>query len=223
MLNKLLKRFVNSDVTKMLVLDTRSFVADASLPDLTCSMLDSEQLCTLASDQAFGLSEAFVRDFEAFGFSGIAARLGNEVVGVSFLAKNRVPTRHNRGGDAFRGIGLRLPADVQFLFKVEVRPEWRGRRIHSAMILHVIEHLGTQKLRAIVTTTDWRNRAFLASAYRQGFKPSGYASEFVVAGAHLYQLPKPLDALPSGDLSDGNVLRKRVVTCYREETADEPS
>jgi ribosomal protein S18 acetylase RimI-like enzyme len=97
-----------------------------------------------------------------------------------------VPARHNSGGHRFNGIALDLPAATQYLFKVEVRPAYRGQRIAAAMIGHAIEHFGVDQLKAIITTTDWTNQSFISSVRRQGFRKLGFASEFHFAGTCMY-------------------------------------
>jgi len=180
------------DITRVLSLNTRQFKASTCLSDAQFEFLSITRLQELCNQSKFDLSKSFTDDFISLGFTGIAAKVHNEVVGVCFLATMSIVSRHNRGGDNFHGIGIRLPANTQFLFKVEVEPDWRGQRINAAMIRFAIEQLGTKQLAQIVTTTDWRNQAFLNSAYRQGFQNVGWASEFVLAGKHFYQRPKTL-------------------------------
>ncbi len=189
--------FVQSDITRVLTLDVSKAPAENTMADLQCRLLDVDGLQQLRSSQAFSVTEAFVDDFVTQRFTGVAAHVDGRVVGVCFFVRNSVAARHNRGGEQFKGIGISLPPHTQYLFKVEVLPDFRGRRVHAAMTAFAIANIDVGNLRAIVTTTHWRNKAYLASVYRQGFSARGMASELIVAGKHLFFISPPFDVIES--------------------------
>lgn len=196
---KALNKICTADITRVLFLDRRTFVKPEFDNDIVCRFLQRADLETLSSLNRFGINNAFIKDFDQNGFRSIGATVNGDVVGIIFLSSGIVPARHNSGGPAYNGISVEAPKGCFYLFKVDVLPEYRGRRANPAMIAHAFESLGEDELNSIVTTTDWTNEAFYKSASRLGFVQRGHAAEFVFAGTHLYHLPKAIDA------SDGKV------------------
>ena len=182
------------DITRVLLLDTsKPMVTACLLPALNCKLLGRSDLDELLDDEHFGLTPQFIADFSEHGFTGVAALVEGRTVGLLFMASNRIAARHNSGGPQFNGIGMTLPTGVHYLFKVLIKPEFRGKRINTSMIVFAIEHLKSAGLKTIVTTTDWTNVAFLKSAATTGFRRCGFAAEWVIASRHFYKLPAPLN------------------------------
>ena len=191
---KALNKVCTADITRVLFLDRRTFTRPDFGEEITCRYLTKEDLETLSAVNRFGINESFVKDFEKYRFLCIGATINSEVVGIIFLGSGSIPERHNSGGPAYHGIGVETPKGCFYLFKVDVHPEFRGRRVNPAMIAFAFESLKPSMLQSIVTTTDWTNEAFFKSASRLGFVQRGHAAEFVFAGTHLYHLPKAIDA-----------------------------
>lgn len=191
---KALNKICTADITRVLFLERRTFVSPEFDKDIVCRFLDKADLEKFSSVNRFGINESFIKDFEKFGFLAIGATINGEVVGIIFLSSGTIPARHNSGGPNFHGIGVEAPPGCFYLFKVDVLPEFRGRRANPAMIAFAFEALKPSALKSIVTTTDWTNQPFFKSASRLGFVQRGHAAEFVFAGTHLYHLPKAIDA-----------------------------
>jgi len=197
---RLLNLFCHADITRVLLLDTRTArtVHDRGAL-IKCQWLDSDALEVLANDADFAVGQQFIDDFKQFGFLGVSATVNRALVGILFLAPDLIVARHNSGGAAFKGIGVRMPKGVYYLFKVAVKPESRGKRVNAAMISYAIAQLGPDILSTVVTTTDWTNQSFLSSVENYGFRRCGFASEFVIAGRHFYQLPAAIEpSIPPG-------------------------
>jgi len=209
---KALNVVCKADITRVLLLNAKQFANKPVHSGIACHFLNVEELETLVDDVDFRISREFINDFEALGFIGVAARFEGRLVGMLFLVSKHVAARHNSGGAAFNGIGLDVPANVYYLFKVIVKPTDRGKRINAAMIAFAVEKLASSELLAIVTTTDWTNISFLRSVEAMGFKRCALASEFVIAGRHYYQLPAPMSVLtgaPSDDSAVSEAIRLR--------------
>ncbi len=197
-------------------MDKRTFPGVTSSPDIVCRTLNASDLSNLAHLGQFGINDSLVTDFENLGFRCVAATVNSNVVGVIFLGSGFVPARHNSGGGRFNGIAVEVPHGCFYLFKVDVDPEHRGKRINAAMIAFAVDELASEGLTAIVTTTDWTNVSFLKSSARLGFQVKGYASEFVFAGTHLYQLPKPIEVKSGKSVSYAKALASDVIRFRRE-------
>ncbi|MFK7859601.1 MAG: GNAT family N-acetyltransferase [Granulosicoccus sp.] len=201
-LYKAIKTVCDADICRVLVLDARVIKPLDNGHALKCLWLGSEDVVDLMRVSDFAVSQQFVDDFKQFGFLGVAAVIDDVFVGMLFLVPDFVVARHNSGGTGFDGIRVTLPKGVYYLFKVVVRPEFRGMRVNAAMMTFAIEQLGTETLTALVTTTDWTNRAFLKSAAEFGFRRCGITAELVVAGMHYYYLPKAMEPVRSEPVSN---------------------
>lgn len=193
-LYKILNKVVSADISRVLVLDKCAFVRSEYDSGIVCKFLHKADLEQLATGGAFGITEGFVKDFEKYGFLSIAATINHEVIGIAFFGRGTVPARHNSGGPAFNGIAVEVPENSYYLFKAYVLPKYRGRRANSAMIIYALDSQEAFGLSSIITTTDWTNEAFTRSVRSLGFVHRGHACEIVLAGTHLFQIPKILNA-----------------------------
>ena len=173
--------------------------------ELTCRLINVDDLKAMASDKSLKITQKFIDDFQRFGFTGVAATIDRQITGLLFLVSNIAAARHNSGGKAFRGIGLNLPEGVFYLFKVFVKPQFRGNRSMALMLRYASEQLKPAGINSIVTTTHWRNTSFLRSARRIGFARRGFATEIVLASSHYYWLPKPFCPGSNTRCSDKNL------------------
>ena len=197
--SNLIGRLCSIDVTRVLLLDlSTELSADvvhdntpATTKDVKCRLLNDTDLRALVHDPDFQITPQFVDDFQRFGFVGVAVIVNSQIAGVLFLVSHVAAARHNSGGNAFNGIALDLPDGVSYLFKVFVKPEFRGGHKMATMLRYVVGQLKPVGIQSIVTTTHWANAAFLRSAEQIGFTRCGFASEIVLASKHLYQLPAP--------------------------------
>ncbi len=210
-LNKLLNVVCHADITRVLRLNTQDFVPNATEQDVRCEILDTVAVNQLVHNSNAPIDQAFADDFRRHNFLGVAVYCADELAGLSFFAAGTVLARHNSGGKQFTGIGLKLPEGTRYQFKVSVLPQYRGRRLHTAMNAAAIKHWGTDIVHTVITTTDWNNEPFLNSARRQGFVRYGMATEFIVAGKHIYTLPAHYepraDRLHKRDRAMSNLVR----------------
>jgi len=211
-----LNKVCRADITQVLFVDRHTFTAAKLSEDIVCRILNSRDLLNLSAEGKFGLNNAFITDFKELRFLCIGATVNGKIIGVIFLSSGLTPARHNSGGARFNGIAVETPSSSFYLFKVDVDSEHRGKRVNAAMISFAVNSLSSDGLDSIVTTTDWTNTPFLKSAMRLGFQRRGYASEFVVAATHLYQLPKPIDVMTGKSVSYAKALASDVIRFRRE-------
>ncbi len=211
---KCINAVCHADITRVLILDTKSMAAVDNHVAVRCHWMDEAELSTHSKDRESWVTAEFIEDFHTLGFRGVAATIDGQLAGMLFLVSGSVAGRHNSGGKHFNGIGLSLPEGVSYLFKVAVRSEYRGQRINASMLAFATEQLTPQGLDAIVTTTDWTNASYLKSVEALGFQRCGYASEFVIFGRHFYQLPTVSIHTPRNNSSDAG--NKSAICFLRE-------
>lgn len=159
---------------------------------VVCRSISAEELRACAHDPRFTVSNRTVDNMLSQSLVAIGAFVGAELAGISFYATDFVDPEHNSAGARFHGIGLRLPSNTCYQFKVFVLPEFRGKRINSSMIEVALNHFAGLKIDHIVTTTEITNAAFYSSATRLGFEVVGHTFEWVFCGKSFFKYPKSI-------------------------------
>lgn len=216
---KLLNKVCSADITQVILLPFSDFVTPDTKYPVVCKFASTTELAELARNRDFGITSNFVADVNALKYQSIIAIKDEHVVGICFLASGAVPARFNSGGIDFQGISVITPVCSRYVFKVEIKPAYRGKRIQARMLEHAIENLKAERIKSFVTTTDWTNRSFLKGAERLGFIRCGYAAECIVAGRRFHRLPKPFNALTGinvpGDFSDNSTTIRLLASNRR--------
>lgn len=207
-----LKRFIPMDRSAILWLNTHEFLPAKPVPGAECRPLNGEDIKRLSLIKDFGIDARLAEDFDALGFVGIGIFVNKKLAGLSLFTTDDVPGYYTKHRERFNGIQLHLPPGTRCLFKAVVLPEFRGQRLHSAVVRYAIDHFGKDTVHTIVTTTDIANRAFLASSLDQGFERVGKATEISLLGKSLYRFPKPIDSL-TGELSKSKDLEENEESC----------
>ncbi len=188
------RRLFPLDITHILLLNAQNFTPSNSGSVSQCSALSLSEIRALAADGSLGISEQLADDYEKFGYTAVVAKVENQIAAISFFAAKSILPRHNSGGNPFRGIGLQLPSDTRYLFKVFVTPEFRGSQLFADIITYALVYFSDDRVNTIITTTDISNLAFLKSTMWLGFTRVGKASECKLLGKHRYRLPTAIDS-----------------------------
>lgn len=143
------------------------------------------------NDPSYDLTESFLASSDDPCQHVFGLYVEDTLAGYLALSESPVAAALNTGGYPFTGIGLRFPSSVLYLYKVFVHPSFRGNGLFTELVHGAINAMPAEKLRAIVTTTDWTNTNYLKGTNRLGFTKHGLAAE-IVAGKHFYFLPKPV-------------------------------
>ncbi len=196
-------RLLPVDRAEILWLNTHEFLPAKPVPGASCRPLTVEDIQRLARIKDFGIDQHLADNFESLGFVGIGIFVEKKLAGLSLFTAGSVPAQYNKRGDQFNGLQLNLPAGTRCLVKAVILPEFRGQRLHSAVVRYAIDYFGKDAVHTIVTTHDIANKAFLASSLDQGFERVGKSTEMCVLGKSLYKLPKPIDSL-TGEKLDGD-------------------
>jgi len=213
--NNLFNKFKNVlpiDRSELLWLNTHEFLPAKPVPGAKCRALTSDDIQRLSRIKDFDIDQELADDFDALGFVGIGIFVNKKLAGLSLFTTENVPPRYNKRNEKCNGLELVLPPGTRCLFKAIVLPEFRGQRLHSAVVRYAIDHFGKDTVHTIVSTYGVANKAYLASSIDQGFERVGSSTELCVFGKSIYRLPKPVDSL-TGEASksedeDCVVLRK---------------
>lgn len=198
----------------LLWLNTHEFLPAKPVPGAECRPLTAQDIQRLSLIKDFDIDQQLADDFDTLGFVGIGIFVNKKLAGLSLFSTTDVPGHYNKHDRRFNGIQLNLPPGTRCLFKAVVLPEFRGQRLHSAVVRYAIDHFGKDTVNAIVTTYELANKAFLASSLDQGFERVGRATEICVLGKSIYVLPKPIDSLtgekPKDKDEDGCIVMHKA-------------
>ncbi len=194
-LYELFGRFVPCDIANVYRLNVHEARAP-SVPatDFEFRFLTSSEMRKFATVDETDMSEDAAKLVDEGHVACFAALKNGELAAYACFATGVVDAEHNRASRQLAGIGLRLDADVRYLFKAFAVPRFRGFALMSWVIVKASEHYQTNAVNEFVTTTGWTNRAFQVSAERAGFVVKGRTAEVFVFGRHYYRLPPLIDA-----------------------------
>ncbi len=200
---------------ELLWLNTHDFLPAKPVQGAHCIALKAAEFEQLAQNRTIGggfdIDDQLVKDFATEGFTGIAMFIGDKLIGMTLFSTETLPARYNKLGDISNGLDIAIPPGTRCMFKAVVLPEFRGKRLHSAMVRFAIDHFGKDIVHTIVAACCASNKEFLASCKNQGFERVGKFSEYCLMSKSFYRLPKPIDSVlgePSDDEDRAIVLRK---------------
>lgn len=205
------KKLIGVRSGELLWLNTHDFLPAKPVQGAECRALMEADIQRLSLIKEFGIDEPLVKDFETEGFTGIGIFVNQKLVGLTLFATEELPAAYNTLSDFSNGLQIVIPPGTRCMFKAIVLPEFRGQRLHSAMVRFAIDHFGKDVVHTITATCCSNNKAFIASCSSQGFEAAGKYAEFCLFSKSFYRLPKPIDSLsgkPSDDEERAIVLRR---------------
>ncbi len=81
-------------------------------------------------------------------------------------------------GDHCMGTALSYPRAVAYMYKGFTHPDFRGNRLHGALMAGALRALGEFGIKSLVSTVTWTNRASLRSCERLGYEVIGNNTTF---------------------------------------------
>ena len=192
---KKISRYIPVGNSEILWLNTHEFLPSKPVAGAECRPLNAEDIKRLSLIKDFDIDTQLADEFEALGFVGIGIFVNKKLAGLSLFSAGDVPARYAKHNQRFNGVQLHLPPGTRCLFKAVILPEFRGQRLHSAVVRYAIDHFGKDTVHTIVTTNNIANKDFHKSSIGQGFERVGKATEVCMLGKSVYKLPKPIDAL----------------------------
>lgn len=196
---RVFNRVVPCDITQILLLSLQDSLPPGREPghaegskqagSYTFRFFDPEDIKLFSRTPESELKADMVELLESQQAMCFGIEKDGELAGYAWAATGNVDAKHNCGGGRFRGIGLRLPQHMTYLFKVYVMPSHRGNNLNPWMLYRLGQALKTRGYLHIISTTDWTNYAFQRSVEKLGFKRLTLEGEFLFGSTHRYWLP----------------------------------
>ena len=161
-------RLLNLKIVNVVWLDVGEVaVTAASLPDFTFRFLSPDEVAHYAADPAHDL-EPDLADRAADGRNSCFAALdGDRLAAYGWYAREWIEPEH------CYGFGLRMPAEVAYMYKGFTHPDYRGKRLHGAVMGLALRAFSEHGVRALISTVEWTNDASLKSCARLGYRQIG--------------------------------------------------
>jgi RimJ/RimL family protein N-acetyltransferase len=142
-------------------------VSAASYPAFTFRFLSSDEVASYAADPAYDLEPEMARRAADGRNSCFAALDGERLAAYGWYARDWIEPEH------CDGFGLRMPADVVYMYKGFTHPDYRGQRLHGAVMGLALRDFAADGVRALISTVEWTNDASLKSCARLGYRQLG--------------------------------------------------
>jgi hypothetical protein len=124
-------------------------------------------------DEANGLVPEMGERIAAGNDFCFAAFCDGRLASYAWFALGSIEAEHNRGAEPNSGVAVSFPADVAFLYKGFTHPDFRGRKLHGEVIGRALLELEPRGIGAMLSTTDWTNRAARRALAGIGFEELG--------------------------------------------------
>jgi hypothetical protein len=156
-------------------------VTAASLPNFTFRFLSPAELETYVRDPANDLEpEQIVRAADGRN-SCFAALDGDRLAAYGWYAREGIEPEH------CYGFGLKMPAHVAYMYKGFTHPDYRGQRLHGAVMGLALREFATHGVNALISTVEWTNDASMKSCARLGYRRLGVLARARFVGCPWYR------------------------------------
>lgn len=199
-----LKMVFKKDISHLYVVAASQLFDIEANNEYSARFLEASEIKKISSNPLNNISATTAETVDNVNVFCCAVFEGETLAGYSFFAKGKIPATYNSGGKGFGGVGLDLPEDVLFMFKVYVFSEFRGRGLIAlAARLAVKQLLSTGGW--VVTTTDQANRSAQSMFRTLGFIKGPKISEYRVFGVGLYRMPSKQELFAQQDRAAATV------------------
>lgn len=155
-------------VTHVVWLDVAEVVVTAaSFPKYTFRFLTPDEVVQIAADPVNDLEPEMARRAADGRNSCFAALDGERLAAYGWYARNWIEPEH------CDGFGLRMPPGVAYMYKGFTHPDYRGQRLHGAVMGLALREFEAEGVRALISTVEWTNDASLKSCARLGYRRIG--------------------------------------------------
>jgi len=175
--NRVGTRICRLNVIHVVWLDVAEVVVTAaSLPNFTFRFLSPDELSIYARDPANDLEPELVARAKDGRNNCFAALDGDRLAAYGWYARDWIEPEH------CYGFGLRMPAHVAYMYKGFTHPDYRGQRLHGAVMGLALREFAAQGVNALISTVEWTNDASLKSCTRLGYRRLGVLAHARFAG-----------------------------------------
>ena len=166
--NRIGRRLLKLKIVHVVWLDVGDVaVSAASYPDFTFRFLSAGEVASFADDPDYDL-EPEMADRAADGRNSCFAALdGDRLAAYGWYARDWIEPEH------CDGFGLQMPPDVAYMYKGFTHPDYRGKRLHGAVMGFALRDFAADGVQSLISTVDWTNDASLKSCARLGYRRLG--------------------------------------------------
>lgn len=150
-------------------------VTAASLPGFEFRFLTPAELEVYARDPANDLEPELVARAADGRNSCFAALDGNRLAAYGWYACQWIEPEH------CYGFGLKMPPHVAYMYKGFTHPDYRGQRLHGAVMGLALREFATRGVNALISTVEWTNDASMKSCARLGYRRLGVLAQARIA------------------------------------------
>ncbi|MFO1095844.1 MAG: GNAT family N-acetyltransferase [Planctomycetaceae bacterium] len=151
-------------------------VTAASLPKYTFRFLTPEEVFQFAADPAHDLDGTMAQRAADGRNSCFAALDGDRLAAYGWYARHWIEPEH------CDGFGLKMPPSVAYMYKGFTHPDYRGQRLHGAVMGLALRAFEAEGVRALISTVEWTNDASMKSCARLGYRRIGVLARAKVLG-----------------------------------------
>ncbi len=167
LIDRIGSRLCDRHVMEVVWLDLQRAEACPPVPGFDFRFLTAEEVMKFCLDPSLDIDQNLADEIERGESLCFAALDRGELAAYGWYAIRSAAPRH------CYEVGLRLPAEVSYMFKGFTHPNYRGRRLHAAVMGLALAALSQRGVRALISTVEWTNEASLRSCDRLGYQRLG--------------------------------------------------
>ena len=167
LVDRLGARLLRRHVMEVVWLDLMNAASCQPVPGFEFRFLTANEVWRYSIDPSLDLDRSLAGEIDSGESLCFAALDNGRVAAYGWYAIQRAAPRH-----CF-GVGIRLPAHVSYMFKGFTHPDYRGKRLHAAVMGLALAALSAREIRALISTVEWTNEASLRSCDRLGYQRLG--------------------------------------------------
>jgi hypothetical protein len=183
LVDRLGAKLFHRQVMEVVWLDLKQAEACSPIPGFEFRFLSADEVREYSQDPSMDLEPSLGDDINRGESLCFAALDGGHLAAYGWYAIHQAAPQH-----CF-GVGLRMPADVSYMFKGFTHPTYRGRRLHAVAMGLALSGLSSRGIRALISTVEWTNEASLRSCDRLGYLRLGRISQEGPANHRRVSIP----------------------------------
>ncbi len=186
LVDRLGARLNHRHVIEVVWLDLMDATSCQPVPGFEFRFLTADEVWHFSNDPSLDLGVSLAGEIDRGESLCFAALENGRVAAYGWYA-----IQHAAPGHCF-GVGIRLPAHVSYMFKGFTHPEYRGKRLHGAVMGLALAALSARGIRALISTVKWTNEASLRSCDRLGYQRLGRIVQTGGSGHRKVTVPASL-------------------------------
>jgi ribosomal protein S18 acetylase RimI-like enzyme len=158
-------KLVALTVVRLVWLDLARLAPQDPVTGFDCRFLGPEEIRSFSRDPANDLSEGMADRAAAsrdLCFAAVSKENGR-LAAYGWYAMECIEPEHNLG------VAMSYPPDVAYMYKGFTHPDFRGKRLHGALMGMALRELGSRGVGKLVSTVEWTNWPSLRSCSRLGY------------------------------------------------------